>query len=495
MWLSFKVLVCVLKTIILNLKRETTLSMTSLHYTSATDLVTRIRTKDLSPTELMESTIRRIEALNPSINAFVTLRAEKAMDEANAMAERMGKGEDPPGPLAGIPIGVKDLEDVEDMITSFGSTPYKDNMALKDSIQVGRLKAAGAIVVGKTNTPEFGFTGFTKNRLYGVTRNPWDTERTPGGSSGGSAAAVASGMVPLATGSDAGGSIRIPACYSGCFGFKPTYGRIPLDPLPFLYMSHIPVLGPLSRTVEDAALYLDCVMGYHPADPDSLPRPEQSFVGCLNNLPIPLTIGFSPTLGYARVQKEILSIVEKAVKSFEHLGHRVEQWGGALPDVSQAWAELMNSAIYAQVQNHLEKIRTEMGRTLVSVLDQAKNLTTIDLIRNHNIRMELNQILEEYFNHFDLLLTPTMPTQAFGANGPPPAEIDGHPIPLLGAVAFTYPFNLSGHPAATVRAGFTSPGLPAGLQIIGPRHRDDLVLQAAYAFEQACPWNDHWPDI
>ena len=183
----------------------------------------------------MESTIRRIEALNPSINAFVTLRAEKAMDEANAMAERMGKGEDP-GPLAGIPIGVKDLEDVEDMITSFGSTPYKDNMALKDSIQVGRLKAAGAIVIGKTNTPEFGFTGFTKNRLYGVTRNPWDTERTPGGSSGGSAAAVASGMVPLATGSDAGGSIRIPACYSGCFGFKPTYGRIPLDPLPFLYM-------------------------------------------------------------------------------------------------------------------------------------------------------------------------------------------------------------------------------------------------------------------
>ena len=468
--------------------------MTSLHYTSATELVTRIRTGDLSPSELMESTLRRIEALNPSLNAFVTLRAEKAMDEAKSMAERIAAGEDP-GPLAGIPIGVKDLEDTEGMVTSFGSIPYKDNMALQDSIQVSRLKAAGAIVVGKTNTPEFGFTGFTKNRLYGVTRNPWNMERTPGGSSGGSAAAVAAGMVPLATGSDAGGSIRIPACYSGCFGFKPTYGRIPLDPLPFLYMSHIPVLGPLSRTVEDAALYLDCTAGYHPNDPDSLPVPGESYVECLNRLRAPLRIGFSPTLGYARVQKEVLSLVEKAVKSFEHMGHTVEMWEGTLPDVSQAWAELMNSAVYAQVQHHLETIRADMGRTLVNVLDQAKNLTLRDHIRNHKTRMQLNQVLGEFFNRFDLLLTPTMPTEAFAAKGPPPAEIDGHPIPLLGAVAFTYPFNLSGHPAATVRAGFTGAGLPAGLQIIGPRHRDDLVLQAAYAYEQTCPWNDHWPDI
>ena len=468
--------------------------MTSFHYMSARELAKLIHSEDLSPTELMESTLRRIEALNPSLNAFVTLRAERAMDEAKAMAKRIAVGEDP-GPLAGIPIGVKDLEDTEGMVTSFGSIPYKDNMALQDSIQVSRLKAAGAIVVGKTNTPEFGFTGFTKNRLYGVTRNPWNRERTPGGSSGGSAAAVAAGMVPLATGSDAGGSIRIPACYSGCVGFKPSYGRIPLDPLPFLYMSPIPVLGPLSRTVEDAALYLDCTVGYHPSDPYSLPLPGGSYVECLNRLRAPLRIGFSPTLGYARVQKEILSLVEKAVKSFEHMGHTVEMWEGALPDVSQAWAELMNSAVYAQVQHHLETIRADMGRTLVNVLDQAKNLALRDQIRNQNTRMELNKVLGEFFNRFDLLLTPTMPTEAFAAKGPPPAEIDGHPIPLLGAVAFTYPFNLSGHPAATVRAGFTGAGLPAGLQIIGPRHRDDLVLQAAYAYEQTCPWNDHWPDI
>jgi len=198
--------------------------MTSIHYKSALELVKLIRSKDLSPVELMEETLRRIEAVNPALNVFVAMRAEQAMEEAKGLGERMASGIDP-GPLAGIPVGVKDLEDVEGMVTSFGSIPYKDNVARHDSVQVARLRSAGAIIVGKTNTPEFGFTGFTKNRLYGVTRNPWDRERTPGGSSGGAAAAIAAGMTPLVTGSDAGGSIRIPASYSGCFGLKPTYGR------------------------------------------------------------------------------------------------------------------------------------------------------------------------------------------------------------------------------------------------------------------------------
>jgi Asp-tRNA(Asn)/Glu-tRNA(Gln) amidotransferase A subunit family amidase len=183
--------------------------MESIHYKSALELVELIKSGKISPLELMEATLERIEAVNPILNAFVSLRAQEAIDEAKVLTERLASGEEL-GPLAGLPFGVKDLEDVKDMVTSFGSIPYKDNVAQKDSIQVSRLKAAGAIVVGKTNTPEFGFTGFTKNRLYGVTRNPWNTERTPGGSSGGSAAAVAGGMVSLATGSDMGGSIRIP---------------------------------------------------------------------------------------------------------------------------------------------------------------------------------------------------------------------------------------------------------------------------------------------
>ena len=468
--------------------------MHSTYDKTARELADLIHSKELSPVELMEKTLNRIEELNPDLNAFVAMRADQAMAEAKDMADRIAGGEDP-GPLAGIPIGVKDLEDVKGMVTSFGSIPFKDNLAQQDSIQVARLKAAGAIVVGKTNTPEFGFTGFTKNRLFGVTRNPWNRDRTPGGSSGGSAAAISSGMVPLATGSDAGGSIRIPACYSGCFGFKPSYGRVPLGPVPVHHISRTLTQGPLSRTVEDAALYLDCVAGYHPADQDSLPSPGLSYMECLNDRPLSLKIGFSPTLGYARVQRDIMALVEDAVRQFENMGHSIDVWDGEIPDVGQAWSELTSCDIYAQVHRDLEKFRPELGKTLVMSLDYAKTLSLDKHIKNQKIRSDLNRALWDFFDRFDLLLTPTMPTEAFSANGPPPKEIDGHPIPLLGAVAFTYPLNLSGHPAATVRAGLTASGLPAGLQIVGPRHRDDLVFKAAYAYEQACPWNDQWPEI
>jgi len=460
----------------------------------AEELAQLVRNKDLSPVELIEATLHRIESVNPHLNAFVALRAEEALDEARALAEDIAAGKDP-GPLAGIPVGVKDMEDTRGMVTSFGSIPFKDNLVQQDSIQVARLKAAGAIVVGKTNTPEFGFTGFTKNRLYGVTCNPWNPERTPGGSSGGAAAAIASCMVPLATGSDAGGSIRIPASYCGCFGFKPSYGRIPLGPLPALHMSRTWHLGPLSRTVSDAALYLDCVSGYHPADPDSLPQPYLSYVDCLGKLPVGLKLGFSPDLGMARVQKDVAAVVDQAVKAFEEQGHPVNIWDGKIPRVDDAWSKLMIYELYSIVHDRLEDNRSELGRTLVNSLDFAKKLDVYDFIAIQNVRAKLNDTLAEFFSEFDLLLTPTMPTEAFAAKGPPPAEIDGHPINLLDAVVFTYPFNLSGHPAATVRAGLTVNGLPAGLQIIGPRYRDELVLQAAFAFEQIRPWKDDWPNL
>jgi aspartyl-tRNA(Asn)/glutamyl-tRNA(Gln) amidotransferase subunit A len=468
--------------------------MSSIHYTSAHQLVGLVKKKDLSPVELMEATLKRIETVNSTLNAFVSIRAEEAMEEARAMTEQIAEGRET-GPLAGIPIGVKDLEDVRGMVTSFGSVPYKNNVAQGDSIQVARLKAAGAIVVGKTNTPEFGFTGFTKNLLYGVTRNPWNTERTPGGSSGGSAAAVASGMVPVATGSDAGGSIRIPASYSGCFGLKTSFGRIPRGPFPLLPAHPLWCMGPLTRTVEDAALYLDCAAGYHPSDPESLPPPEASFLRRLKSMPVTLRIAFSPTLGYARVQKEVMALVEGAVKCFEDMGHRVELWDGAIPDVGDTWSNLMNFDLYCTLHQMLEENREKMGKTLVMAMDQVKSFSLKDHIDAQKVRTELNRIMGELFGQFDLLLTPTMPTEAFAAKGPPPGEIDGHSIPLLGAVAFTYPFNLSGHPAASVPAGFTKSGLPAGMQIIGPHHHDELVLQTSYAYEQMRPWNECRPDI
>jgi len=464
--------------------------MHSLSFLSAKKLAELIHSKALSPRELMEETFKRIQTVNPDLNAFVVLRPEQAMDEAEIMSNQIAAGKDP-GLLAGIPIGVKDLEDVKGVVTSFGSIPFKENVAHRDSVQVARLRGAGAIVVGKTNTPEFGFTGFTKNRLFGTTHNPWDLERTSGGSSGGSAAAVTAGMVPLATGSDAGGSIRIPASYSGCFGMKPSFGRIPFGPADLLPMTGTWTLGPLSRTVVDAALYLDCTAGYHPADPASLPPPDVSYLACLSKISPNLKIAYSPTLGYARVQKDVAILAEKAALSFEEMGHRVVLWEERLPDVSKAWADLMNCELYAWIHKDFAIIREELGKTLAKSIDQARTLSMDDLIEIQRLRTDLNRTLWKIFDRFDLFLTPTMPTEAFGAKGPPPSEIDGHPIPLLGVVAFTYPFNLSAHPAATVPAGFTNGGLPAGLQIVGPRHRDDLVLQAAYAYERTCPW-DHY---
>ena len=468
--------------------------MDSIHHKPAWELAALIARKEISPLDVMRGTLDRIERVDPRLNAFVALCPEAALEEAAALTEKIAAGE-PLGPLAGVPLGVKDLEDAAGLVTSYGSVPFRDNMARGDSIQVARLKAAGAIVVGKTNTPEFGFTGFCKNRLHGITRNPWNLERTPGGSSGGSGAAVAAGLVPIGTGSDAGGSIRIPASYSGCFGLKPTFGRIPIGPSPYVSYSSMTVLGPLTRCVRDAALYMDCTMGPHPSDPFSLPAPEASYQALLPKLPKQLKIAFSPDLGYAVVQEEIRACVEDAVKVFEAMGHRVELWPGSLPDTGEFWGAMISTDIYAQLEEVLEKERAELGRSLVAVLDQTRNLTVAQLTAFQKMRATLNRRLEELFGAYDLLLTPTMPTEAFAAEGPPPSEIEGRPIPLLGAVAFTYPFNFSGHPAASVPAGWTSANLPAGLQIVAPRHRDALVLQAAYAYETARPWDNRRPEL
>ncbi|MBL0713500.1 MAG: amidase [Desulfosarcina sp.] len=375
--------------------------MMSLHYKSAWELADLIAQKEISPLEVMHDTLERMDRVNPDLNAFVALRPEAALAEAAAITEKIAKGEKM-GPLVGLPLGVKDLEDTTDMVTSYGSIPFKENLARKDSIQVARLKAAGAIVVGKTNVPEFGFTGFTKNRLHGITRNPFNLERTPGGSSGGSAAAIAGGLVPLCTGSDAGGSIRIPSSYSGCFGFKPSFGRIPVGPAPFVSYSAMIVMGPLTRCVRDAALYMDCTMGHHPADPYSLPAPANPYLASIDAFPKRLKIAFSPNLGYAVVQKEIMTCVEKAVQAFEEMGHHVELWPGHLPDTGDVWGALIATDIYAQISEVLENDRDQIGRTLVAVLDQTRNMTVVQLTAIQRLRAELNAGLEKLFDEFDL---------------------------------------------------------------------------------------------
>ncbi len=468
--------------------------MEPIYYASAGKLAGLVQSGQLSPLELMEATLRRIDETNGKVNAFVSLDSDRALAEAKAATEALASGRKP-RLLEGIPLAVKDLEDVGGLVTTFGSVPFRENVAAVDSIQVERLRKAGAIVVGKTNTPEFGHTGFTKNRLFGATRNPWNLERTPGGSSGGSAAAVAAGMAPLATGSDGGGSIRIPACYSGCFGLKPSCGRIPSGPQPLLHFNEIAVPGPLTRTVADAALYLDCVAGYHPADPASLPRPETTYLSELENLPDNLRIAFSPDLGRLRVQSDVMARVEEAVRVFEDLGHRVELFEESMPDVDEAWNRLFSLDIYGNLCDHIDRYGPEMNRTLVASLEAVKQLTLQDLMEAQKVKTVQNQWLWRLFDRYDLLLTPAMPTEAFAAEGPPPGEIEGIPVAILDVVGFTYPFNLSGHPAASVPAGFTKSGMPAGLQIVAPRLRDDLVLQAARAFERARPWEGKRPSL
>lgn len=461
---------------------------------SALEIAGLVRKKEISPVEAVRWSLERIDAVNPKVNAFCEIRPDDAIAQAKALEKKIASGEDP-GPLAGVPIGVKDLEDAAGFVTSYGCTAFKNNRVGRDSIQTQRLRRAGAVVVGKTNVPEFGFTGFTKNRLYGISRNPWNLERTPGGSSGGAAAAVASGMVPMATGSDAGGSIRIPACYCGCFGIKPTYGRIPHGPLKIHYMTHTWTLGPLTASVADAAIYLDCASGHDPSDPESLPAVSFSFLEASRRRHKGLRISFNPTLGYAVVQNDVMRLCLEAVKVLEDMGHRVEIAEDALPDPGEAWWELMGLELYGQLKDQLEEIRPELGRSLADLIDHARGLGAERLLAHQRTRSRLQAMLAEFFTRHDILLTPSMPTEAFGAKGPPPSEMEGRPIPLLGAVAFTYPFNLTGHPAATVRTGLCSSGLPAGIQIIAPIYREDLVLSLAASLEEALEIRDIWPDV
>ena len=468
--------------------------MTELLQRPLTEVCGLLARRELSAVELMQATLARIDAANPILNAFVALREREALlADAAAADARIAKGE--ARPLEGIPLGVKDLEDAAGLVTSEGSVPFKDNLAERDSVQVARLRAAGAIVVGKTNAPEFGYTAITKNLLFGVTRNPWNLERSPGGSSGGSSAAIAGGLIPLATASDGGGSVRLPASMTGCFGLKVSYGRIPHEAKHLWIMDDTSVHGPLTRTVEDAALHLDATVGAHPLDPNSLPHPGFSYRAILDQLPEGLRIGWSPDLGYAVVQRDVAEVAYDAARVFDELGGRFDELKTGIPELGYDWGLLGAFQMLGQLAPLLPEHEHEFGRSFLRGAKAGSRMTPEiwgDLRRR---REQLNRWCADVFERFDLLLTPTIPFDPPPAKGPFPAEIDGRKQPFASVGSFTIPFNLSWHPAATVRAGFSRAGLPVGLQIIGPRHRDDLVLQAARAYERVRPWHAEWPAI
>jgi aspartyl-tRNA(Asn)/glutamyl-tRNA(Gln) amidotransferase subunit A len=459
-----------------------------------TEIAGRLARREISPVELMEATLARVDATHEALNAFVSLRDRDALlADARAAEERIGRGD--ARPLEGVPLGVKDLEHVAGMVTSEGSVPFGEDVAERDSVQVERLENAGAIVVGKTNAPEFGYTAITKNLLFGATRSPWDLERTPGGSSGGSSAAIAGSVVTLVTASDGGGSIRIPASFTGCFGLKPSYGRIPHEGKGMWIMDDTSVVGPLTRTVEDAALHLDVTVGTHPLDPNSLPHPGLSYREALRERLSSLRIGFSPDLGYAVVQSDVADVVEDAAREFEKLGHSFQEVRDGPPEPGHDWGMVGAFELLGKLAHLLPDRERDFGRAFIRGVKAGAHMTPELWASIRRRREELNQWCADVFERFDLLLTPTVPFDPPPARGPFPAETEGRPQPAATVGSFTMPFNLSWHPAATVRAGLSKAGLPVGLQIVGPRHRDDLVLQAARAFEQVRPWADDWPDL
>jgi len=457
--------------------------MPDLNFLPATEVAALVRDRKVSPVDVVEASLARIAEVNPALNAFVQLDAESALAEARRQAEALAHGEDL-GPLAGLPFGVKELENALGFRSTMASPLFADRWTDHDDIHVARLKAAGAIVLGKTNSPEFGYTAFTANEVFGVTRNPWDHGRTPGGSSGGSAAAIVSGMAPLVTASDGGGSIRIPAAFSGAFGIKPTFGLVPIGPSRMLGWTDLACYGPITRTVADAALYLDVVAGYHPADPTSHPKPPHSFRERLAE-PLPrLRIAFNRSLGCPHVQSDVLREVEAAVKVFADLGHAVEENFDSLEPMIGHWANMGRFQAQAMMPEVLTRHLDRLGAAYAAYFRGMAPITATDFHDAYLARTRLNEWTTALFERYDLLLTPTMPIEAFAAEGPIPLEVEGEP---LGGwiVSFTAPFNFTGHPAASISAGFTDARLPVGLQIVAGRHRDDLVLQAAKAYEDA----------
>lgn len=448
----------------------------------------RVRTRQVSAVEITREALDRVARLNPALNAFVHVDAEGALAQARAIDAAIARGEDP-GSFAGVPIGVKDLEPVAGMPFTQGATPFKDRVATADGVQVARLKAGGAVVLGKTNTPEFGYKGFTVNRLFGATRNPWDVSKTPGGSSGGSAAAVAGGMVSVCTGSDGGGSVRIPAAFCGCYGIKPSAGRIPAAGDTYPHWATHSTLGPLTRTVRDAARYLDLAAGPHPNDLHSLDAPAGGYeAAALSEPPVIRRVAFSGDLGYAAVDPAVAECAHQAaVVLAGALGAELVEADPGFQDPMAAWY-----AIGAIGDAHLldmlgEAVTAELEPGFVAFANNARAVMGTQVAEALQTRHALNRTMTAFLDQYTLLLTPTCAALPFAAEGPPSRIIGGREAGPAGFIPFTYPFNLTGHPAASLPAGLVE-GLPVGLQVVGPRHGDALVLAVSAAYEAVRPW-------
>ena len=463
---------------------------------SASDLATAIRAKRLSPVEVVRNLLERIEAINPKINAYVTVTADSAMAAAKEAEDAVMRGRQL-GHLHGVPMAIKDTNFTKGVRTTMGSRLMENYVPEEDSVHVARLKQAGAIMLGKTNTPEFAAKAVTENLVFGIARNPWNLERTTGGSSGGSAAAVAAGLGPLATGSDAGGSIRIPASCCGVFGIKPQFGRVPSYPLFHLWESLLHE-GPITRTVKDAALMLDVMAGPHWGDRHSIPPPGLNFVESLGGGVKGLRVAWSPDLGYAAVSHQVRTICEDAIKKFSEMGAEVEETQLDCRTAEVTYSTILDTDLGARLSlfGPLDKLKDKLDPSLAERVDAVKNLTANDYLKTVFARQELSARVGKLFQTYDLLLTPTLGVPAWQIGLPKVyvEEVDGKPVSTRGWT-FTFPFNLTGQPAASIPAGWTEDGLPIGLQIVGRPYDEATVFRAAAAFEQTHPWAHMRPSL
>jgi amidase len=466
-------------------------------FTPATGLIALYRKKRVSPVEVVRAVLRRIEKVNPPLMAYCTVAEEQALAAARRATAALGKKSATLGPLHGVPVSIKDLTPTKGIRTTWGSKVYEDHVPEVDGLVVARLKAAGAIVIGKTNTPEFGAGANTFNAVFGPSRNPWNPKLTCGGSTGGGAIALATGLGPLAQGSDLGGSLRLPAAFCGVVGFRTAPGLVPVWPNTYGWDS-LSVQGPMARTVGDTALMLSTIAGPDARVPISYPVDPRTFLAAVKRPSVRgLRIAWGGDLGITPMDDEVRRVTEDTLRVFKALGARVET---AHPDFGET-AEIVRTtrglAMATRQEDRVKQWKSVMQENLVRNTEQGLALTPSEIGRGDRMRTELYERVRRFMERYDLILTPTTPVPPF------PIEMRSGPEEINGVrmtsyiqwALLTYAFTVINAPAISVPAGFTRDRLPVGLQIAG-RWRDEAgVLRAAAAFEQAQPWAQHRPPV
>lgn len=462
---------------------------------SAQELLEAYRAKDLSPVEVAEAVLERIDEKNPAVNAIVTVTPHLALEQARKSEKAYLGGE--ARLLEGVPVTIKDLVVTKGIRTTMGSLLFKDYIPDTDAVLVERLEAAGTVMLGKTNVPEFGLVAVTDNELFGPTYNPWDTAKTAGGSSGGAAAGLAAGFGPLAVGNDGGGSIRVPASLCGVVGLKPHFGRVPSYPHVTHGWETMNHEGPMARTVRDAAMMLDVMAGPDERDRTSLPASRAVYLDAVDMDVEGLKVAFTTDLAVTAVDPEVRQKVTEAARVFQdELGCDVVEDQPSIPDMSGDLTTLVIAETVAANRDRLQEAKEKIYRHYLPFLELENAFSAADVAQVYFRREELWDKVWPFFQRHDVLLTPTTACPAFdfkegGMLGP--ESVDGVEATPASWVGFTFPFNFTGQPAVSIPCGFTSDGLPVGLQIIGRRFDESTVIKAAAAFERVRPWADRKP--